>query len=856
MKQWNLSLHIDQSCIQRWKSSEGTLHVGSSPDCELNIPNEQVSPRHAALSLGQDYLEVEDLESGIGTRVNGCDIEGRVQVEYPAALQIGDYEILIEERKSGAPGPKDHPVPAPHRFIGSASSVVDYGLSREIARGGMGRIYEGIDGQLKRSVAVKISVVSDTGVDPRFSKESEVLAQLAHPNIVPIYSCGQDGEGRPFYSMKLVKGRTLQAIINQLRDGEIETRSQFTRERLLGVYRKVCDAMSFAHANRILHRDLKPENIMVGEFGEVLVMDWGLAKVIGDKSADLPSKTSEAASTLDFSMTMEGEVMGTPQYMSPEQADGMVADLDERSDIYSLGAILYATLTLRPPVEGTTLDEVLTKVRSGRITSMSAISSKAGKRSAEEIKQMGREIPEGLEAVTMKAMSTNRDNRHQTVEDLANDIDAFQHGFVTSAESAGIVKRTKLWINRNKVLSIATSTFLVVVSAFTLQVIREGRRATQALRRLQEMAPMAAARAEDALKDGDFEEALRIITYAVDLDPNSALYRRIRGHAFQLLMRFQNAIDDYSAAVKLGDDTAAQENLSLTETLLKDQDVSDPTKTKALLFAALNKQGRNYEAIAFGRDMKDFWGDRTKRNKDPNAVFQLSKILEPKLLMIPGTNVLMSSTELTVGEWKLYLDGEGLTDWKQPVGFTQSDSHPVVEISWDMARNFCEWLSKGTGKEWRLPTQLEWETAVGKTKFPWGDHWPPKAFEANYSITSSGQRDPSGVGADGIRGTARVGSFKPNALGFYDLAGNVWEWCHEQAVLRGGGFADGDAVFCETGRRDDGQINRNRNGFRVVQRIQPPAARQSKPAGEAQRQNKQPSEAGKTKPAEPAPPSN
>ena len=846
MKQWNLTLHLNQSCIQRWKSSEGTLHVGSSPDCELTIQDEQISSRHAAILLGPDSLEVEDLGSRLGTRVNGYDIEGRVQVEYPAALQLGEYEILIEERKTAAKTTADNPAPAPHSFIGSASSLVEYDLSREIARGGMGRIYEGIDGQLKRSVAVKISVVSDTGVDPRFSKESEVLAQLAHPNIVPIYSCGKDGEGRPFYSMKLVKGRTLQAIINQLKQGDIETRAQFTRERLLGVYRKVCDAIAFAHANRILHWDLKPENIMVGEFGEVLVMDWGLAKVIGEKSADIPANASDSQSTTDFGMTMEGEVMGTPQYMSPEQAEGMVADLDERSDIYSLGAILYATLTLRPPVEGSTLDEVLTKVRGGKITSMSALPSKAGKRSLEQIKQMGREIPEGLQAVTLKAMSTDRNSRHQTVDDLANDIDAFQHGFVTSAESAGIVKRTKLWIARNKVLSIAAAAFFIVVSAFTLQVIREGRRATHALKRLQEMAPMAAARAEDALKDGDFEEALRIITYAVDLDPNSALYRRIRGHAFQLLMRFQSAIDDYSAAVKIGDDASAQENLSLTENLLKDQDTSDPTKTKALLFAALNKQGRNYEAIAFGRDMKDFWGDRTKRNKDPNAVFQLSKILETKLLMIPGTNVLMSSTELTVGEWKLYLDGEGLPEWKQPVGFTQSDSHPVVEISWDAARKFCEWLSKGTGKEWRLPTQLEWETAVGKTKFPWGDHWPPKAFEANYNITSSGQRDPAGVGSDGIRGTARVGSFKANALGFYDLAGNVWEWCHEQAVLRGGGFADGDAVFCETARRDDGQANKNRNGFRVVQRIQPPAARQ----------NKQPSESGKPKLADPAPTAN
>jgi serine/threonine protein kinase len=152
---------------------------------------------------------------------------------------------------------------------------------REIARGGMGQIYFGEDPQLKRNVAVKVSSVSEAGEDPRFSKEAEVLAQLAHPNIVPIHNIGVDGQGRPFYSMKLVKGRTLQAVLNLIRDGDAAAVKEYTRATLLTIFRKVCDAMMFAHSKGILHRDLKPENIMVGEYGEVLVMDWGLAKVLG-----------------------------------------------------------------------------------------------------------------------------------------------------------------------------------------------------------------------------------------------------------------------------------------------------------------------------------------------------------------------------------------------------------------------------------------------------------------------------------------------------------------------------------------------------------------------------------------------
>jgi serine/threonine protein kinase/WD40 repeat protein len=354
-----------------------------------------------------------------------------------------------------------------------------YTLVREIARGGLGQIYFGEDPQLDRQVAVKVSRVAYGGEDPRFSKEAKVLAHLAHPNIVPIYNIGVDAQGRPFYAMKLVKGRTLQAVLDALRGGDAVVSKEYPRGALLTVFQKVCDAMAFAHSKGILHRDLKPENIMVGEYGEVLVMDWGLAKVLGDGSKDdgaAPSAT-EAADGGDYGVTLEGEVMGTPQYMSPEQAEGMVAELDARSDIYALGGILYAILTLRPPIDGKTLDEVLTKVKRGEI---SAMVTKRGMKAAAGVSApaaMGEEVPEALQLVTLKAMATNRVERYASVEALAADIDAYQHGFATSAEHAGFLRQIFLLIKRNRAVSALCALFLISALVFSLRLVASERTA-------------------------------------------------------------------------------------------------------------------------------------------------------------------------------------------------------------------------------------------------------------------------------------------------------------------------------------------------------------------------------------------
>jgi serine/threonine protein kinase len=861
MRQWSITLHGPAGILRTVDTGESQFVIGTETASDVfTVVGDGVKARHAWVWISEAGLQVEDL--GGGTLVNGYQITERVQVEVPASVQVGEVALVIEvkavqpEVVSPAPSSMDITIPQravtksqaslevtiPQRtptrgnlqtaastassshqatFENKAPHMGEYTLVREIARGGMGQIYFGEDPQLKRNVAVKVSSVSEAGEDPRFSKEAEVLAQLAHPNIVPIYNIGVDAQSRPFYSMKLIKGRTLQAVLNLIRDGDAAAVKDYPRATLLTIFRKVCDAMMFAHSKGILHRDLKPENIMVGEYGEVLVMDWGLAKVLGERE-EQGSSVSRVNDTGDYGMTMEGEVMGTPQYMSPEQAIGMVAELDQRSDIYSLGGILYAILTLRPPIDGTTLDEVLTKVKNGNISSMV---TKRGGKAAVTVgapNAMGAEVPEALQAVTLKAMATDRNKRYASVEAFAGDIERYQNGFATQAEDAGTFKRIKLWVGRNKVLAGSAAAMLVVVSGFTTRVIQKGREASEALQSLRETAPTFAVRAQDALREGQFEEALKAATFAVKLEPSNREYHSLRGNALQVLVRWPEALDEYKRSLELGEIEEAKVNLKLTEELIGLSSKEGEAKAKAALFEALNSQGRQYEAMALSSTLGDFWKDR---KKDLSVIPELVRRLEAKMLPVPGTKILLSKTEFTVAEWKLYLKAEGLPDWKQPsTEFEQNDEHPVVNVSWNDAKKFCEWLSKVTGKEWRLPTNAEWEAAVGTSKYPWGDYYPPNWDDGNYAVAADGKHDPEKVGVDGIKGTAPVGSFKMNVLGFYDLGGNVtelmWDGLDEKTgkrVGRGGNwyyYAESCTVAFRNGNypgyRNDGY------GFRVA----------------------------------------
>ncbi len=373
----------------------------------------------------------------------------------------------------------DHPVSR------SGSST---GL-KKIASGGMGAILEVNDAVFERKLAMKLMHQTDrqagTSME-RFHREARILAQLEHPNIVPVHDMGVNEEGLPYYTMKLVRGQNLADIIRKIMEGDASTIEQYPLTNLLGILLKICDAVGFAHSKGVIHRDLKPANIMVGEFGEVLLMDWGVAKFMTEDEVP-ESGLNISSSSPD--LTHEGTVLGTPHFMSPEQARGELQSVNERSDIYSLGAILYQILTLRPPVQGSSVEEILEKIQTGSfeppsspdlqwIPSSEPDSGVPQKTVSLPHCPSGR-VPSGLAAIAMKALSGSPADRYASAGDLAADIRSHRSGYATSAESIGSLGLLWMMIKRHRAASLSLAVLFLVSTIFMLKLIESERRANE-----------------------------------------------------------------------------------------------------------------------------------------------------------------------------------------------------------------------------------------------------------------------------------------------------------------------------------------------------------------------------------------
>jgi serine/threonine protein kinase len=304
-------------------------------------------------------------------------------------------------------------------------SETRYELRRELDRGGMGVVYAAHDRELHREVALKVlaTAVADADSATRLRREARIIAGLEHPGIVPVHDVGTLPDGRVFYAMKLVSGQRLDALVRD--------RPPLTER--LRVFLRVCEPVAFAHAHGVIHRDLKPENVMVGPFGEVLVMDWGVAKKLGpDEDGERsPGGRSPAVA----GGTAHGTVVGTPAWMAPEQARGDVEHTDARADVYALGAILYFLLTGRAPgAVGGDVAEQATRTWVGY----------AGDRPMEvlPVRRLDPEVPRPLEAICRKALAAEPQGRYATAADLAGDIASFTSGSSVSAFPEGPWRRT------------------------------------------------------------------------------------------------------------------------------------------------------------------------------------------------------------------------------------------------------------------------------------------------------------------------------------------------------------------------------------------------------------------------------
>jgi WD40 repeat protein/serine/threonine protein kinase len=306
------------------------------------------------------------------------------------------------------------PARPPGGMAGAGAGGARFRVMRPLARGGLGEIFLALDEELDRTVALKelqTGRAHDPDAQDRFLLEAAVTGRLEHPGIVPVYSLGRYADGRPYYAMRLVEGETLRDAIERFHRGRSAARRDDERSldfrRLLRSVIDVCNTVAYAHSRGVVHRDLKPDNIMLGPFGETLVVDWGLAKPSGEAS----EPRSSGPPSGDPSMTQPGSVIGTPRYMSPEQAAGELDRVGPASDIYSLGAILYCLLVGQAPYPDGDLPSVLDRVRRGIFPAPC---------------RLRRTVDPTLEAICLKAMAQDPRARHASALELAGDLEAWQ----------------------------------------------------------------------------------------------------------------------------------------------------------------------------------------------------------------------------------------------------------------------------------------------------------------------------------------------------------------------------------------------------------------------------------------------
>jgi serine/threonine-protein kinase len=435
-------------------------------------------------SLGDDF---EAFRARTGTE------DGDLFVQYLYRIGRLPKDRLGEAlRLRGRPELSDPDSLRRQRTKGDAATFVPrspeggYALLGKVGEGSMGRVFVAKDHDLHRKVAFKqmsATYAKDPRLKTRFLNEVQITAQLDHPNVVPVYDLEVDAEGRFGYAMKLVEGRTMAELLAERETAWSEGSAgdeSGARAELLEILLKVCDAMAYGHNRGVVHRDLKPDNIMVGPFGEVYVMDWGLARLMG------AAEIGGAVMPMDSGLTRVGDAVGTPAYMSPEQAQGKNSELDGRSDMYTLGLILQQICTLRNAMEGSTVADVMLRAAMGRRRPV---------RHAH-----GADVPPQLVAIIAKACAPHRDERYPDVEAFAEDIRRFTRGKPVSVYREGLRGSVRRVLERH-VVSLVALGFFVVLGASLVAILslalglNETYRSAAREEQLQRVLTVASARA-------------------------------------------------------------------------------------------------------------------------------------------------------------------------------------------------------------------------------------------------------------------------------------------------------------------------------------------------------------------------
>ena len=407
-----------------------------------------------------------------------------------------DARATIDAKPRGATGPKRAPAdtdPIPLATLASAE-LARYWTGVEIARGGMGRVVEATDTLLGRTVALKEALATDPDALRRFVRETKITARLEHPSIVPVYDAGTTPDGTPFYVMRKVTGRPLDELVRAAPDLQ-------GRLALLPHVVAATQALAHAHERGVVHRDVKPGNILVGNLGETVVIDWGLAKVVGE-AEDAASPAPVTALPNDSLHTQFGVVFGTPGFMSPEQLRS--SDVGPRSDVYALGATLYYVLARRPPHAGASSDAMMDAAAAGPPEALDALV---------------RGVPAELVTIVTKALAFDDRDRYPHAGALAEDLTRFLTGQLVASHRYSPAQRTARFVRRYRaavVASLAALAAVVAVGIYAFGRIGAERDAAQD----QARAAVAARERETERADELVVSQARLL---LDRDPTAAL---------------------------------------------------------------------------------------------------------------------------------------------------------------------------------------------------------------------------------------------------------------------------------------------------------------------------------------------
>jgi serine/threonine protein kinase len=451
---------------------------------------------------------------------------GRSTRERLAALGDPELNGTVAQLAPGSTEPD-----ADHTMTYSVGKTTSdgqrYRVLRPHARGGLGAVFVALDSELHREVALKElrpERADDPGSRARFLLEAEITGRLEHPGVVPVYGLGCDAEGRPFYAMRLVKGESLKEAVERFHTTEAggtgdPRRWNLDLRQLLNRFVAVCNVVAYAQSRAVIHRDLKPANILLGPYGETLVVDWGLAKVVGRGETAAPSGEVEAtlqpASGSGSSETLPGTALGTPAYMSPEQAEGRLEQVGPLSDVYSLGATLYCLLTGKPPIEEGEVGAALRRAQRGEFPPPRAVNPR---------------VPRALEAICLKAMASRPEERYASPRALAHDLEHWLADEPVAVYREPTSTRLARWGRRHRPAAVGLGVLLVTaVAALAISTVLIGfeqSRTREQFNRAEANLGEATERAE-RLRREDYVNRVNIALREIQDDGNIALAERL-----------------------------------------------------------------------------------------------------------------------------------------------------------------------------------------------------------------------------------------------------------------------------------------------------------------------------------------